>query len=114
MANTTAALGLLTKPLIDKPGKATTLSTPGCSSVMRVISRVTASVRSSDAPGGSCTMPTRKYLSCAGTKPVGVARKPITVSATSARVDQQQPRAAPHALAGERRIAIGQRDRSRG
>jgi hypothetical protein len=59
IANITAALGLATKPLIERPGNATTLSTPGWSSANCVILRTTASVRSSDAPFGSCAMPTR-------------------------------------------------------
>lgn len=53
IAKMTAVFGLLTKPLIEMPGKATTLSTPGWPSAIFVTSRVTASVRSSEAPGGS-------------------------------------------------------------
>ena len=40
------------KPLIDRPGKAMALSTPGCWSVISLIRRITSSVRSSVAPSG--------------------------------------------------------------
>ncbi len=59
MKNMTAAFGTLTKPFTDRPGKATTLSTPGSSRPIRDICLTTASVRSSDAPFGNWAMPTR-------------------------------------------------------
>ncbi|MNW01755.1 hypothetical protein D3C71_1974360 [compost metagenome] len=71
MANISAEFGTFTGPFTESPGKATTLSTPGSASAIRDISLTTASVRSSDAPLGNWAMPTRKYLSWAGTKPFG-------------------------------------------
>ncbi|MNU09337.1 hypothetical protein D3C72_2558450 [compost metagenome] len=59
MTNITAAFGTLTKPLIDKPGKATTLSTPGSARAIFDISLATASVRSSDDELGSWAIATR-------------------------------------------------------
>ena len=44
------ALALLMKPLIERPGNATALWTPGSFSAMSDIWRMTASVRSSVAP----------------------------------------------------------------
>ncbi len=73
VANTMPALGLLVKPLIDRPGKATADSTPGCLSAISLILRITSSVRSSVAPSGSLAKPTRYCLSCAGTKPLGTS-----------------------------------------
>jgi len=70
------ALALLMKPLIDRPGNATALSTPGSLSAMSDISRMTFSVRSSVAPLGSCAKLTRYCLSCTGTKPGGTCWKP--------------------------------------
>ena len=67
------ALELLVKPLMDRPGKATALSTPGCLRTMSLMRRITSSVRSSVAPSGSWAKPTRYCLSCAGTKPDGTA-----------------------------------------
>lgn len=71
MANIKAEFGTFTGPLTDRPGKATTLSTPGSASAISDICLTTASVRSSEAPLGNWAMPTRKYLSWAGTKPLG-------------------------------------------
>ena len=71
VANTMPALELLVKPLIDRPGKATALSTPGCCMAISPMRRITSSVRSSEAPGGSCAKLMRYCLSCAGTKPPG-------------------------------------------
>ncbi len=64
------------KPLIDRPGKATALSTPGSLSAMSDMSRITFSVRSSVAPSGSWAKLTRYCLSWTGTKPGGTAWKP--------------------------------------
>ncbi|MDT4884514.1 hypothetical protein FQZ97_1206640 [compost metagenome] len=55
----TAAFGTLTKPLIDSPGNATTLSTPGSASAIFDICLATASVRSSEAELGSWAIATR-------------------------------------------------------
>ena len=68
------ALDELLKPAIDSPGKATALSTPGSCIVISLMRRMTSSVRSSEAPSGSCAKPTRYCLSCAGTKPLGTVR----------------------------------------
>ena len=59
VTNTMPADGLLMKPLIDRPGNATALSTPGSFSAISDIWRITFSVRSSVAPSGSCAKPTR-------------------------------------------------------
>ena len=48
--NTMPALDELVKPLIDRPGNATALSTPGCCMAIADIWRITSSVRSSVAP----------------------------------------------------------------
>jgi hypothetical protein len=45
---------------------------PGTFNAMSLICRMTASVRSSDAPAGSWAMPIRYCLSGAGTKPEGM------------------------------------------
>eukprot|EP00659_Diplonema_papillatum_P012696 gene12696-biopygen12749 len=71
--------GLLVKPLIDKPGKAIALSTPGCFMAMSDMRLITSSVRSRLAASGNCAKATRYCLSWAGTKPVGVWAKPIQV-----------------------------------
>jgi hypothetical protein len=44
---------------------------------------MTASVRSSDAPAGSCAMPIRYCLSGAGTKPCGARANIQAVAASS-------------------------------
>ena len=54
VTKTMPAEALLMKPLIDRPGNATALSTPGSFSAMSDILRMTASVRSSVAPSGNC------------------------------------------------------------
>ncbi len=59
MANISAEFGTFTGPLTDRPGKTTTLSTPGSASAIADICFTTASVRSNDAPLGSWAMPTR-------------------------------------------------------
>ena len=69
--NTMPAFELLVKPLIDRPGKPTAFSTPGCFSTISPMRRITSSVRSSVAPSGSWAKPTRYCLSCGGTKPSG-------------------------------------------
>ncbi|MOA05677.1 hypothetical protein D3C78_1252870 [compost metagenome] len=68
--------GLLVKPLMDRPGKATVFSTPGCLEAISDMRLITASVRSRVAASGSCAKATRYCLSCCGTKPVGVLEKP--------------------------------------
>ncbi|MNY22005.1 hypothetical protein D3C86_1555900 [compost metagenome] len=73
-------LGLLVKPLIDSPGNATELATPGCLRAISDICLITASVRSRLAASGSWAKATRYCLSWAGTKPVGVVAKPSHVS----------------------------------
>src|SRR3981081_4855383 len=50
--NTIPALELLVKPLIDRPGKATELSTPGCVNAISLMRRITSSVRARVAPYG--------------------------------------------------------------
>ena len=50
------------KPLIDRPGNATALSTAGSFRAMSDIWRITFSVRSSVAPSGSCAKLTRYML----------------------------------------------------
>ena len=66
------SLGAAEKPAMERPGKATESTMPGTLSAMSLISRITASVRSIDAPAGSCAMPMRYCLSGAGTKPAGM------------------------------------------
>ena len=50
VTKTMPALGLLTKPLIESPGKATEPETPGSSRATWDILRMTSSVRSRVAP----------------------------------------------------------------
>ncbi len=70
-------LGLLVKPLIDSPGKATVFSTPGCLPAISDMRLITSSVRSRVAASGNWAKATRYCLSCCGTKPVGVVAKPM-------------------------------------
>lgn len=79
------SFGAAEKPAIDRPGKPTESITPGTLSAMSVISRITASVRSMEAPAGSCAMPMRYCLSGAGTKPAGMRAnsRPVTPSSTA-------------------------------
>jgi hypothetical protein len=56
---------------------------PGTFSAMSLISRITASVRSSEAPAGNCAMPIRYCLSGAGTKPDGMRANSASVAAIS-------------------------------
>ncbi len=74
--NTMPLFGLLVKPLIDRPGKATESATPGCARAISDICLITASVRSRLAASGNWAKATRYCLSCCGTKPVGVLEKP--------------------------------------
>src|SRR5690606_14233664 len=83
VTNTMPALELLVKPLIDRPGKAMALSTPGSFRAMSDMRRITSSVRSSEAPLGSCAKPIRYCLSCAGTKPPGTMDELPAVAASS-------------------------------
>jgi hypothetical protein len=48
------AEGLLMKPLMERPGKATALCTPGSFKAMSDMRRITDSVRSRVAPSGNC------------------------------------------------------------
>ena len=48
------ALDALVRLAPSRPANTTALRTPGVSRMIRVTSRTTASVRVSDAPGGSC------------------------------------------------------------
>ncbi|KAG1530303.1 hypothetical protein G6F50_017410 [Rhizopus delemar] len=57
VTNTMPALELLVKPLIDRPGNAMADCTPGSFRAMSLMRRITASVRSSAAPLGSCVKP---------------------------------------------------------
>ncbi|MNN41296.1 hypothetical protein D3C81_1554080 [compost metagenome] len=68
--------GLLVKPLIDRPGKDTVCSMPGCLPATSDMRLITASVRSRVAASGNWAKATRYCLSCCGTKPVGVLEKP--------------------------------------
>src|ERR1700733_4431910 len=70
------ALELWVKPLTDMPANSTACDIPGCLRAMSEMRRVTASVRSSDAAGGSCATATRYCLSIAGMKPAGTELKP--------------------------------------
>ena len=70
------ALELAVKPLTDMPANATAWATPGCLRPNSAIRRVTASVRSRDAAGGSCATATRYCLSWSGMNPDGTAAKP--------------------------------------
>ncbi|MOA51106.1 hypothetical protein D3C78_1742090 [compost metagenome] len=65
--------------MIDRPGKATALSTPGCFSASSDMRLITSSVRSRLEASGSCAKATRYCLSWPGTKPVGVLEKPKKV-----------------------------------
>ena len=51
--------------------------------LVEAFSRITASVRFSESPAGSCGMPIRYCLSGAGTKPLGVRMNIKAVSASS-------------------------------
>ena len=75
---------LLVKPLIDRPGNAIELSTPGVFRPMSLMRRITSSVRSSDAASGNCAKPTRYCLSWPGTKPAGTERN--TKNAATIRI----------------------------
>src|SRR6185437_2073861 len=81
--NTVPAFGLLTKPLIESPGKATVDCTPGWLLAIAESRLITACVRSSDAASGSCAYATTYCLSCVGTKPGGTFLKPTSVIAMS-------------------------------
>ena len=77
------SFGAAEKPAIDRPGKATESTMPGTFSAISLMRRITASVRSSEAPAGSWAMPIRYCLSGAGTKPDGMRVKRNAVSASS-------------------------------
>ncbi len=83
VANTIPEFGLLVKPLMDSPGKATAFCTPGCFKAISDILRITSSVRSSVAPFGNCANDTRYPLSCVGTNPAGTREKPRIVTPTN-------------------------------
>ena len=73
------ALELWVNPFTDIPANSTACATPGCLSAISAMRRVTASVRSSDAAGGSCATATRYCLSIAGMNPAGTELKPNQV-----------------------------------
>ena len=77
------ALELCVNPLTDMPANSTACATPGCLSAISAMRRVTASVRSSEAAGGSCATATRYCLSISGMKPPGTDWKPNQVSTMS-------------------------------
>ena len=91
VTNTMPALELLVRPLMDRPGNATALSTPGCFSAMSPMVRMTASVRSSEAPLGSWAKLIRYCLSCAGTKPPGTIHETPSVNASSTAYTPMAP-----------------------
>ncbi len=76
------SFGAAENPAIDRPGNATASTMPGVFKAMSLMRRITASVRSSDAPAGSWAMPIRYCLSGAGTKPEGMRVKRNAVSAS--------------------------------
>ena len=82
LSNTMPLFGELVNPLIERPGKAMALETPGCFSARSLIWRMTASVRSNEAADGSCVKAIRYCLSCVGTKPLGILlnEKPVNAS----------------------------------
>ena len=94
VTKTMPAFELLVKPAIERPGKATALSTPGCSRAMSLIRRITSSVRSRVAPSGSWAKPTRYCLSWAGTKPPGTALKTADGHAEQGEIDPHHQRLA--------------------
>ena len=57
--NTAPALGALVKVAPENPTMLTPCATPGVSSAISTTLRLTASVRASEAAGGSCTTPIR-------------------------------------------------------
>ena len=83
VTKTMPLLGLLVKPLMDRPGKATVLSTPGCLRAMADMRRMTSSLRSRVAASGNWAKATRYCLSWGGTKPVGVFTRPRPVRPSS-------------------------------
>jgi hypothetical protein len=58
---------------------------PGTFSAISLMRRITASVRSSEAPAGSWAMPIRYCLSGDGTKPAGTRTNIKAVAASSTR-----------------------------
>ena len=73
------ALELCVKPFTDMPENSTAWAMPGCFIAISAMRFVTASVRSSDAAGGSCATATRYCLSIAGMNPAGTELKPNQV-----------------------------------
>ena len=53
------AFGALVKVAAEKPTRVKACATPGVSSAMSMARRITSSVRSSEAPGGSCAITIR-------------------------------------------------------
>jgi len=74
--NTMPALELGVKPLTDMPLNCTACETPGCFMPISPILRITSSVRSRVAAGGSCAMAMMYCLSWSGMKPPGTAPNP--------------------------------------
>ncbi len=75
--------GVLLNCIAFRPGNATALATPSVAFAISLTLRTTASVRSSDAPGGSCTPPIRYILSWVGMKPLGTAQNTAPVAPIS-------------------------------
>ena len=92
-----AALELWVKPLTDMPANSTACATPGCLSPISAMRRVTASVRSREAAGGSCATATRYCLSCAGMKPARHGAEAEVSEDDEPAVDGQRNAAVPHA-----------------
>jgi hypothetical protein len=96
MKNINPEFDALVKPFTDWPGKAIRSFTPGTALAISEARRTTASVRSSEAASGSCTMPIRYCLSWAGMKPLGTALNmkaaPAASTAYTTRVADLRPR----------------------
>lgn len=83
--NTVPVFGVLVNCSAFRPGKATASVTPSTLRPMALILRITASVRSSEAPSGIFTPPIRYSLSCVGIKPPGTVLNITPAAASSSR-----------------------------
>ena len=81
-------------PRSTGPGRRPSRRSPAPCSAMSLMRRITASVRSSEAPAGSWAMPIRYCLSGAGTKPAGNAREQQRGQREQHRVDDHRDRLA--------------------